>query len=309
MKCKVLLSFACLTAVFTFDIVHAQKGRRTPSFTEDFNGPGLKFFKYDFKETGETVGYKLGDKSDIEPNTKVLILTIDSSQKAGPGHGPTIVSKSFTGFGRYSARIRIPDTRTIQPDIGAVVGYFTYHMDSLSGSSEIDIEFLVADPTIVYIGTWTGFNGKLQRVGRAINLAKGIIYSTASKVNVEGIPVELTGMQNLPASLPGITGFDASARFYTYGFDWYPDRLVWWIVDPLTNKKIILWDYRGSALGIPTHPSEYRLNFWHTDAWAVETNSRALEKPRQPCKLEVDWMKYEPFKRYWISTDHHITRK
>jgi hypothetical protein len=174
-----------------------------------------------------------------------------------------------------------------------VAGYFTYNMDSLQGLSEIDIEWLIADPSIVYVGTWTGTEGKLQRIGRTIDLAKGKIYYTISKVNYDGTPTPLTGLQDQPETIPTIPGFDASARFYTYGFDWLPDRLRWWILNPATGEKIILWDYTGSKVGIPTNETRYRMNFWHTNNWAVESNPHALEKPLHAYELEVDWMKFE----------------
>ena len=65
------------------------------------------------------------------------------------------------------------------------------------------------------------------------------------------------------------------------------------MIHPATGKKIILWDYRGSERGIPQHASYYRMNFWHTNDWAVETNPASIEKPLHPYELEVDWMKYD----------------
>ena len=78
----------------------------------------------------------------------------------GPGRGPEICSKNYTYYGSYAARIRIPDVREVQPNAGAVVGYFTYNMEKEKGLSEIDWEWLIADPEIVYIGTWTGKQNK-----------------------------------------------------------------------------------------------------------------------------------------------------
>jgi len=201
----------------------------------------------------------------------------------------------LTSFGSYSARLKVPDVRTVQPNTGAVVGYFTYYMDSVYGLSEIDMEWLVADPSIIYIGTWTGFHGKLHRIGRTVNLAKRTIYNTIFKVGYKGVPTNLTGEQNQPETIEAIDNYDASSRFYTYGFDWYPDRLTWWMINPETGKKMILWDYHGSRRGIPQHPSYYRMHFWHTSDWPVETNPNSIEKPLHPYELEVEWMKYEPF--------------
>ena len=178
--------------------------------------------------------------------------------------------------------------------MGAVVGYFTYHMDREQGLSEIDFEWLLADPEIIYVGTWTGPRGNLRRIGRTINMAKGIIYSTSTRVGHQGERSPLTGMQNLPDTIPPLEGFDASSRFYTYGFDWHPDRIRWWMIHPVSADTLVLWDYQGSQLGIPQNESRYRLNFWHTNNWPVHTNPNSIERPLHPYELEIDWMSYDP---------------
>lgn len=181
--------------------------------------------------------------------------------------------------------------------MGAVVGYFTYYMDSVYGLSEIDFEWLIADPTIIYIGTWTGPAGSLKRIGRTINLAKGIIYQTGYKEGHAGQNMPFTGIQNQPETIAPLDGYDASSKFYTYGFDWHPDRITWWMMDDINNKKIILWDYKGSMVGIPLNATYYRMNFWHTNAWSVQTNPLSIEKPLHPYELEVDWMSYDALKK------------
>src|SRR5690606_40155098 len=179
-----------------------------------------------------------------------------------------------------------------QPNVGAVVGYFTYHMDSVFGLSEIDFEWLIADPSVIYVGTWTGPRGALERIGRTINLATGTIYETTYRLGHEGVREPLSGLQNQPDTIKPIEGYDASAQFHTYGFDWHPDRIKWWMLHPVTADTVVLWDYRGSQRGIPQHASKYRLNFWHTDNWSVVTNPHSLEKPLKPYDVEVDWISY-----------------
>lgn len=264
------------------------------AFTESFDDSSLHNFHYGSTGVRDTFKWTAGATSSTEPASKVLLFKIDPADSAGAGRGPEIISNEFTHYGSYSARYKIPDVRKVQPNTGAVVGYFTYNMDSVKGLSEIDVEILVADPTIIYIGTWTGHEPRLLRIGRIIDLAKGKIINTIAKIGYDGIPVPLVGERNQPDSIPAVPDFDAAARFYTYGFDWYPDRLRWWIIDPATGQKKILWDYIGADLGIPSNKSKYRMNFWHTKNWAVETNPLSLEKPLHPYELEVDWMKYEP---------------
>lgn len=265
------------------------------SFTANFQQENLEFFRYG--STGRKAKFKWNSGVEsLETNdSRVLSMKINPKDQAGPGKGPEIISTAFTHFGTYSTRLKVPDPRPIQPNVGAVVGYFTYENDLEKGLSEIDFEWLIADPEVIYMGTWTGEPGNLKRVGRTINLAKGISYSTEYREDFFQKREILTGSaENYPEQIQAIEGFDASAQFHTYGFDWYPDRIRWWMLHPTTADTVVLWDYRGQR-GIPQHPSRYRMNFWHTDNWPVETNPKSLEKPKKRFELQVDWMGYRPF--------------
>jgi len=285
-----ILFFIPLLAVAQTDNYHR-------SFVENFEDADLNYFRYGSTGTKASFKYEVGVNSPSEPGTKILSFKIDPEDMAGAGRGPEIISKDFTHFGTYSARLKVPKVRNIQPNIGAVVGYFTYHKDSLAGLSEIDFEWLLADPTVIYIGTWTGGqSGELKRIGRTINLSKGIIYETTFRKGHAGTREPLTGKQNQPETIIAIPDFDGSSTFYTYGFDWFEDRIRWWMIHPDSDKKVILWDYQGSTRGIPQNRTHYRMNFWHTADWPVETNPLSIEKPLHPYELEVDWMSYDPFK-------------
>lgn len=302
--------FVILSSVF--GQAFAQEARFHGAFTEDFSGATSAFFDYNYRRSGDDFRYFSGIRSFSEKGTDIMLYRIDPSDPAGAGRGPEIISKDYTFYGSYSARIKLPDVTKVQPNVGAVVGYFTYNVDRQMGLSEIDIEWLLADPRIIYIGTWTGKNGTLNRVGRTINLATGEILETIWRSEsrqpdgtVHRIPnTPLENRQNLPEKIDAIEGYDASSQFYTYGWDWYPDRLVWWILHPETGEKVVLWDYVGGADLFPEHPSKdgipcvktkYRLNFWHTNNWPVETNPASVEKPLYPFELETDWMSYRPF--------------
>lgn len=267
------------------------------SIKENFSKSSSKHFRYGSAGAVTDFGYKQGIKSASDPNASILSFKINPDEKAGAGRGPEIISTKFTHFGSYSIRLKVPNAKTIQPNIGAVVGYFTYHTDTINGLSEIDFEWLLADPRIIYIGTWTGQRGKLERIGRTINMATGEILSTGHKIGYGGKVSPFDGMQNLPATVQPIVDYDASARFYTYGFDWFPDRIRWWMINEANKEKIILWDYSGSNLGIPLHASRYRVNFWHTNNWPVEGNPLSIEKPADKYELEVDWLKYKKWKK------------
>ena len=235
---------------FILFCVTAYSQTASHSFIENFDDTVLHHFRYGSTGIKSAFKWQSGVISKTD-HAKVLSLKIDPLDSAGAGRGPEIISNAFTYYGTYSARLKVPDVRNIQPNTGAVVGYFTYYMDSVYGLSEIDFEWLVADPSIVYIGTWTGSKDALHRIGRTINLAKGIIYNTIYKEGYKGTPSDLTGAQNQPETIEPIDHYNASSQFYTYGFDWYPDHITWWLLHPKTGNKIVLWNYHGSKRGIP----------------------------------------------------------
>jgi beta-glucanase (GH16 family) len=293
MKQRFLIAIAIFIGLTSF----SKKDRFHDSFLDDFKKHHSRYFKSNDKGKKADRKCTFGAESVTDPGMKILSLKIDPRDSAGAGKGPEVISKHFTGFGTYAARLRIPDVSKIQPDVGAVVGYFTYNVDKGPGLSEIDYEWLLADPEVIYIGTWTGQRGKLKRVGRTLNLAKGIIYTTEYKERPGDTISLLTGIRNQPETIPAIEGYNASNNFYTYGFDWYPDRIRWWMIHPATADTVVLWDYKGSQVGIPQNRSRYRLNFWYTNSWPVETNPKSIERPLHNYEVEADWMLYRPLKK------------
>ena len=274
--------------------------RFSGAFKEDFDGSKPQNFS-----GGSAPKLFFGVPSLTEKGTTVMLERIQPSDPAGAGRGPEISSNKRTHFGTYSARLRVPDVKAAQANVGAVVGYFTYRFTQGYGLSEIDFEWLIADPRLIYIGTWTSAPDNvenLQRVGRTINLAEGkILYTNYRSYHDDNRNHNFDSSDDAaltPRTIPAISGYDASKKFYVYGFDWYPDRLTWWIEHPDTGEKIILWDYQGTTpnfSGIPQPPTTYMMNFWHTNNWPVDTNPRSTEAPKYPYCLEVDWMKYEPY--------------
>lgn len=300
MRVKTCILMALASAKWT--LLMAQGGFHK-EFTEQFGEAEPAHFTLSHynHQPDNDMRYTPAIPSLTEKGTDVMLLRIDPDDPAGAGKGPELISKNFTHYGTYSARLRIPAAARVQPNVGAVVGYFTYNMEREAGLSEIDWEWLIADPHLVYIGTWTGTNDCLQRIGRTIDLSKGTILNTVYRSPRDGNKNHpLSGEQCQPEMVPAIEGYDASARFYTYGFDWLPNRLTWWILHPETGERIVLWDYRGETpdfSGIPSNRTRYRLNFWHTNNWPVDTNPASIERPLYPYEVEVDWMKYTPLEK------------
>ncbi|MCR4910472.1 MAG: glycoside hydrolase family 16 protein [Bacteroidales bacterium] len=301
MKKSIIISVLALCGLAFAAMAQDTDSRFMRPFTENFSSSKPD----NFGTAGSALRYYCGVPSLSELGSDVMLLRINPSDPAGAGRGPEISTPKMTHFGTYSARIRVPDVKAVQPNIGVVVGYFTYRFTRGYGLSEIDFEWLIADPTLIYIGTWTSDPnnvGNLQRVGRTINLATGqILYTNYRSYHDGNRNHDFASNDDAaltPRTIPAITGYDASKQFYVYGFDWYPNRLTWWIEHPDTGEKIILWDYQGTTpnfSGIPQPPTTYLLNFWHTNDWSVDTNPRSKEAPKYPYFLEIDWMKYEPY--------------
>jgi hypothetical protein len=278
------------------------------SIVENFDGSAprnLNHFNFD------------GGGSKVEWQTKIedgiLKIAMNPEDEAGAWQGPNYAAKKLSHFGRYSARIKIPSTEA-QPNVGAVVGFYTYYNDEwgtelpkdengngVYDNSEIDFEWLIADPQIIYLTAWTDYQDfpdgttRFGKVGRIINMATGTIIST-EYAETWGANVTLTGVENQPATIRAITNYDASKNFYTYGFDWKSDNIRWWIINPEDETDTItLWDYKGPKERITQKPARLSFNIWHTHNWPVVTKPNSIEKPIEIFWAEFDWIKYEKF--------------
>ncbi|MCQ2104147.1 MAG: glycoside hydrolase family 16 protein [Fibrobacter sp.] len=296
----ILLSSVISTAAFAAD-----------SYLETFDTSTPVNFTYGSGGNKAAFTHISGYDSPDESGTKVLLLELDPAEKAGAWQGPNYTSKKMGHFGRYVARIKTASARgSEQPKAGAVVGFYTYYNDKYGSAqtpdingngvpdnSEIDFEWLIADPRIVYMTAYTDFDdetGKMGKVNRTINLATGKIISTTYANSWSG-GTRLTGDENLPETFPAIEGYDASAQFYTYGFDWMSDHIRWWIINPKDEKDTItLWDYRGPKERITQKPASLMINFWHTDDWSVEGVAGSTEAPGLKFQTQVDWASYTP---------------
>lgn len=281
--------------------------RSSAYFIEDWNNPTSSNFYYGSGGKKAPFTHTIGADSPTESGTKVLSLKTDPEDNAGAWQGPNMTSNAICTFGTYAARIKVPDA-TIQPKVGAVVGFYTYYNDEygstlpadinnngLYDNSEIDFEWLIADPRIIYITAYTDYHsptGETRKISRIINLAEGIIYKTEYAETLGGSGTTLTGIENQPETIEAIPDYDASSQFYTYGFDWQSDYIKWWLLHPETEDTIVLWDYRGPQERITQKQAYLMLNIWHTSDWPVHTISGSTEKPLHQFEVEFDWTSY-----------------
>jgi hypothetical protein len=229
-------------------------------------------------------------------------LLLAKGAAAGPGGGPDIESKAAYTHGNFSARLKTADCAD-QPDAGVVTGLFTYFNDGsdltgdgLPDNSEIDFEWLCAQPQTVYLTMWTDYRASdahHKRVSRVIDLEAGKILSTRYfQAFDEG--TALTGSENQPDTVPAVTYYNSSASLYEYGFSWESTRVAWWMKTSANTPRIVLWDYQGPAARITARASNFILNVWHTPDWTPPGKPSAIAAPTAPVSAVLDWIAYDP---------------
>lgn len=130
---------------------------------------------------------------------------------------------------------------------GVVASFFTYTGPSDKNPwDEIDIEILGKDPTKVQFNYFTNGRGNNEY------------------------------MHDL--------GFDASEDFHTYAFEWYEDKIIWYV----DGVEVHSADKR-----IPVTKGKIMMNAWcgtGVDGWL-----KAFDDSNLPIMAEYQWIKYTPF--------------
>ena len=269
------------------------------AFREDWSAATAPVFQY-VSHGGSTAISGIADAA--AQDGKVLELKIGKDAAVSPAGGSEVESKSSFLYGTATARLKTADCKG-QPEAGIVTGFFTYfndgsdkNGDGLPDNSELDFEWLCAEPEVIYLTLWTDYrdsDARSRRVGRVINLATGVIASTAFKTDW-GEGTRLTGPENQPETLEPLPGYNSSSAYYEYGISWDAGRMYLWLVNPKDGKRIVLWDYRGPAARIPARASRYMINAWHTNTWAPPSHPSAVKPPSSPISVFVDWSAYDP---------------
>ncbi len=230
----------------------------------------------------------------------VLQMKLRARPRVGAGNGPEIQSKALYQYGSYSTRLKAANC-SAQPLAGVVTGYFTYFDDGqdydgdgIPDNSEIDFEWLCAQPQVMFITVWTDYGGSPdvhEKTYREIDLSTGTIIKTCHD-HVWGECQALSSSELQPTSITAIPGYNSGTAYYEYGFTWTSTGIRWWVVNPANGAQITLWNYQGPASRIATLPSYYMTNVWYTNNWSPETMPTAIQKPTIPIYAYVDWTKY-----------------
>src|SRR5512145_3297877 len=133
-------------------------------------------------DTPNTVQLDVADAAARDGSA--LLLTLGANPDPRPAGGAEVGTNARFGFGTFASRLRTADCAG-QSNAGVVTGLFTYFNDGkdttgdgLPDNSEIDFEWLCAEPETIYLTMWTHYrdtDAKHKRVARKINLRTGVI--------------------------------------------------------------------------------------------------------------------------------------
>jgi hypothetical protein len=222
-----------------------------------------------------------------------LRLRLNARPAPNPGGGVEISSNTTYGFGDYRSRLKTANCAG-QTRAGVITGFFTYFNDGsdwdgdgIPDNSEIDVEWLCAQPEVVYLTIYTDYaEGNLRKTSRVINLRTGQILSTCFS-RYFGDCVGVSAAENQPTSVPAIPNYDSSTEFFEYGFTWSRNAVTFDLVNR-DGSRVVLWDYRGPADRIPTRNALYLTNVWHTNNWDP-IGFPARDQPTSTVAALLDW--------------------
>lgn len=255
------------------------------------------FFGY-VKLSGASVAAGVANTAASDGKTAKLTFPGDpalgSSNRAGPGSYGTHLESEQGGklfkYGTYRARVKAAACAT--SDEGVVTGVFTYQNDGtdlnangINDNSELDIEVLCAEPTVIYMTIWTDYtdDNHFQKTTRKINLVTGkYSQTTAGKEGEWGLGTKGTMSFTLP-------DLNFTTQFVEMGFTWKADSVRYFLVKDGVEYE--LWSFTDASRKlIPQNPGAFMVNLWHNSShWH---NDLPADYPTTEVNIEVDWFKY-----------------
>jgi Glycosyl hydrolases family 16 len=292
------LGKTCVAAIAGLALTAAVAFAGGPPFTENWTGGSSPYFT--FLPNGGSITSNVADSAASDG--RIVQLTIPANPAAGTSGGPNLQSGQTYGFGTYEARFKTSDCSS-QPNTGMVSGFFTFfnngtdqNGNGIADNSEIDFEWLCAEPNVMWLTQWTDYQDSplaMKRIFRELDLASGTVRQTCYSEGFGACTQNLTGSatEGSPTSITPIPGYNSATAYYTYGFTWLSNRLTWYVLNA-SGQKITLWDYQGPASRITQREAYFMFNTWYTNSWPPTTNAAAIQAPNSPRSMKIDWAKY-----------------
>ncbi|CAE7948123.1 licB, partial [Symbiodinium sp. KB8] len=200
-------------------------------------------------------------KITAAPNPGIATQTCSHAEVGTVAHKP-LVSGEFRSrrnifrYGRYEVRMKAPEVQPGNADIDGnfIATMFIFRDAKFRHWREIDIEVTGDRPNSVTTNVLRADNTEWWRPSIA----------ASSESHVHG---------------------NARAQFHTYGFEWLPDRITWYI-----DGKAVRSHYGGHP-PIPDKSAKIMMNLWIFGPKA-NFGGKHIHNNRYPMTSEYDWFRF-----------------
>jgi beta-glucanase (GH16 family) len=258
-----------------------------PTFAAEMTKADQSRF-YGRASNGGSYSFGVANASAADNNVAELVFkgnaSLGPSDKLSPDFATEIGTNDATfRYGTYRARVQLARCSSSEELVNGIFTYFNdgndHDGDGLVDNSEIDIEILCSDPSIISLTIWSEYTSDTAKkcVSRVIHTQTGAYEDTTNDQD--------SGHGSKPEFK--LTGFPDPNAFYEMGFEWHADHIRYFIV--VDGVELTLWIYTYAEY-IPTLPAAFLFNVWHsTDWWSSRGTA---DYPASDATMRVDWFRY-----------------
>jgi beta-glucanase (GH16 family) len=210
--------------------------------------------------------------------------SLGPSDKLSPDYATEIGTNQSFQYGTYRTRVQLARCTSTEELVNGIFTYFNdgkdHDGDGLVDNSEIDIEILCSDPSIISLTIWSQYTSDTAKKGvsRVIRTKTGDYEDSVNDQTIVG---------NGNRSEFKLAGFPDPNAFYEMGFEWHADRIRYFLV--VGEVEVTLWTFTDPSY-IPSLPAAFLFNVWHSSDW---WDSRGTaDYPASDAVMRVDWFRF-----------------
>jgi beta-glucanase (GH16 family) len=285
----VLAVLCALFSACSSDDDDTDAGAPAPMFEAEFVASDVDRF-YAFSENGGGATFGVSDDAAADDNVAELLFHGDAAlgpdDSLSPAYATEIGTNEAFSYGEYRARVQLAECASNEELVNGVFTYFNdgddHDGDGLIDNSELDIEILCSDPSILSLTIWSEYTS--DEDGGNVHVTREIDTKTGDYWDTLNYTTDL-GSGNSPDFL--LEGFPSSGAFYEMGFDWRAESVRYFLV--FGGEEVTLWEFADPAY-IPSLPAYFLFNIWHSSDWWNDEGEGDF--PANDAAMRVDWLRY-----------------
>jgi len=258
-----------------------------PTFSLDFTTAD-KSRVYSRADNGGSATLGITNASATDNAVAELIFkgnaALGPNDKLTPDFATEVGTNQTFGYGTFRTRVQLAKCAATEELVNGVFTFFNdgkdHDGDGLIDNSEIDIEILCSDPSIISLTIWSEYSSDTakQGVSRVIHTKTGAYEDSLN---------DTTPLGSGTLAAFKLPGFPDPNAFYEMGFEWHATSLRYFIV--VGGAEITLWTYTNPKY-IPSLPAAFLFNVWHSTDWWDSKGT--ADYPAADAVMRVDWFKY-----------------